>query len=104
MAAARRDLASLHRACARHPAGYRPLYVSWNDCSRALDSACGSNISDVTLEQLGAAAPLPVLRCENFNERIAHVPSSQLYMAVGARAHDTLATPLPRARHPCTRC
>ncbi len=67
--------------------GLRFLDVTWEDTGRSQGSAFGPNISDVTIEVVGAdRRPLglmPVLRFPNFSDRTADVRLDRIWLRVG---------------------
>ncbi|MDC0741175.1 hypothetical protein [Polyangium mundeleinium] len=81
------DFALQERVAAR---GLRIVDVAWEDTARAVGSALGPNISDLTLELRRrrttgewADALMPVLRYPNFSDRTADVPSDRFFLRVG---------------------
>lgn len=70
--------------------GFEILNVAWEDTGRALGSALGPNISDLTLQvrrsyASGAVSDtlMPVIRYPNFTDRTADVPANRFFLRVG---------------------
>ena len=74
--------------------------VNWEDTGRAMGSALGPNISDLTLQvrhkdESGrfASALMPVIRFPNFADRTGDIPADRFFVRVGnERAHQGLRT------------
>lgn len=79
------------RASAR---GLHVVDVAWEDTGRAVGSALGPNITDLTLQVRRrlwtgewADALMPVVRYPNFSDRTADIPADRFFLRVG-NAHD----------------
>jgi len=63
--------------------GLSPTNVQWNDVERSFGSVYGPNISDWTLREKNSNVLLPVVRPDNFTDKVAILSSDQLCVMVG---------------------
>lgn len=81
--------------------GLNVVNVAWEDTGRAVGSALGPNITDLTLQVRRrmwngewADSLMPVVRFPNFSDRTADIPADRFFLRVG-NAHDTPLRTMP---------